>query len=150
MVSSSSLATCRHRWELPGYYPVLVVLMVTGEFLLSPFLNIRYMIINRYNPGEPVKIHIQLLINIIQDNNRVITTKKNSKGKLPLFCGNGELVNSIYACRKGGYLIHIPWCSNLKVEGWELNNNWITSKYQKNEWKKTQLVVHISPSIFGI
>ena len=34
------------------------------------------MIINRYYTGEPVNIHIQSLINIIQENNRVITTKK--------------------------------------------------------------------------
>ena len=32
--------------------------------------------INRYYPGEPVNIHIQSLINIIQENNWVITTKK--------------------------------------------------------------------------
>ena len=53
------------------------------------------MIINIYYPGEPVNIHIQSLINIIQENNWVITTKKG-KGKLPLFCGNGEQVNPIY------------------------------------------------------
>ena len=47
------------------------------------------MIINIYDPGEPVNIHTQSLINIIQENNWVITTKKG-KGKLPLFCGNGE------------------------------------------------------------
>ena len=52
------------------------------------------MIINIYSPGKPVNIHIQSLINIIQDNNRVITTKKG-KGKLPLFFGNGERVNPI-------------------------------------------------------
>ena len=34
------------------------------------------MIINRYYPGEPVNIHIPSLINIIEENNRVITTKK--------------------------------------------------------------------------
>ena len=54
------------------------------------------MIINIYYPGEPVNIHIQSLINIIQENNWVITTKKG-KGKLPLFRGNGERVNPIYA-----------------------------------------------------
>ena len=31
---------------------------------------------NKYYPGEAVNIHIQSLINIIQDNNLVITTKK--------------------------------------------------------------------------
>ena len=56
------------------------------------------MIINRYHPGEPVNIHIQSLINIIQENIWVITTKKE-KGKLPLFRGNGERVNPFYAGR---------------------------------------------------
>ena len=31
---------------------------------------------NKYYPGEPVNIHIQELINIIQDSNWEITTKK--------------------------------------------------------------------------
>ena len=47
-----------------------------GELSLPPFLNITYMIINTYYPDEPVNIHIQSLINIIQENNWVITTKK--------------------------------------------------------------------------
>ena len=34
-------------------------------------------------------------INIIQENNWVITTKKG-KGKFPLFCGNVEQVIPIY------------------------------------------------------
>ena len=42
-----------------------------------------------YNPGEPVNIHIQLLINIIKVKNWVINTKKG-KGKLPLLCRNRE------------------------------------------------------------
>ena len=54
------------------------------------------MIINIYYPGEPVNIHIQSLINIIQENNWVVTTKKG-KGKLPIFHGNGVRVNPIYA-----------------------------------------------------
>ena len=54
------------------------------------------MIINIYYPGEPVNIHIQSLIKITQEKNWVITTKKG-KGKLPLFRGNGERVNHIYA-----------------------------------------------------
>ena len=55
------------------------------------------MIMNTYDPGEPVNIHIKPLINITQDNNRVIITKKKGKGKLPLFIGNGEWVITIYA-----------------------------------------------------
>ena len=73
----------RHRWELPGNYPVFTVVMVIyhyveryGEFSLPPLFNITCMIINIYYPGEPVNIHIQSLINIIHENNRVITTKK--------------------------------------------------------------------------
>ena len=31
---------------------------------------------HKYYPGEPVHIYIQPLINIMQDNNKVITTKK--------------------------------------------------------------------------
>ena len=51
---------------------------------------------NKYYPDESVNIHIQSLINIMQDNNWVITTKKG-KGRLPLFFGNGEWVITIYA-----------------------------------------------------
>ena len=46
-------------------------------------------------PDEPVNIHIQSLLNIMQKKNKVITIKKG-RGKLPLFCGNGELVIPIY------------------------------------------------------
>ena len=46
------------------------------EFLLPQFFYITYMIINIYYPGEQVNIHIQSLINIFQENNWVITTKK--------------------------------------------------------------------------
>ena len=51
---------------------------------------------NKYFPGEPVNINIQAWINTIQENNRVINTKKG-KGELPLFCGNIERVIPIYA-----------------------------------------------------
>ena len=50
---------------------------------------------NKFYPGEPGNIHIQSLINIMQENNRLIITQKY-KGKLPLFCGNGELVITIH------------------------------------------------------
>ena len=72
------------------------------------------MIINRYYPNEPVNINIQELINIIQENNRVITTKKG-KGKLPLFCGNGERANPIYEVNT--ILLSLVTCglSQLKV-----------------------------------
>ena len=42
----------------------------------------------KYYPAEPFHIHIQSLINIMQENNWVITTKMG-KGKLSLFHGNG-------------------------------------------------------------
>ena len=60
------------------------------------------MIINIYYLGKPINIHIQSLINMIQENNRVITTKKG-KGKLPLFCGNRERVNPIYGYKTMQY-----------------------------------------------
>ena len=49
------------------------------------------MIINRNSPCEPVNIHIQSLINIIQENNLVIA-----------ICGNGEQVNPISASQNTG------------------------------------------------
>ena len=52
------------------------MLRESGEFLLPPLFYITYMIINIYYTGEPVNIDIQSLIHIIQENNRVITTKK--------------------------------------------------------------------------
>ena len=59
------------------------------------FFCISYMIIKKYYPGEPVNIHIQSLINITQEKNWGITTKKD-KVKLLLSCGNGEPVITIY------------------------------------------------------
>ena len=53
------------------------------------------MTMNKYYPGEPINIHIQPLINSMQEENWLITTKKD-KGKLSLFCGNGEQVIPIY------------------------------------------------------
>ena len=54
---------------------------------------------NKCYPGRPVNIHIQSLINIIQEKNWVIATKKN-KGELPLFCGNVERVITIYGINR--------------------------------------------------
>ena len=50
----------------------------------------------KYYPGEPVHINIPSLINIIQETIGKLPPKKG-KGKLPLFCGNGEQVITIYA-----------------------------------------------------
>ena len=55
----------------------------------------------KYDPGEPVNIHIKSLITIIQEKNWVITTKKG-KGKLPLFCGNGKRVMPFYVFQYRG------------------------------------------------
>ena len=43
---------------------------------------------DKYYPDKPVHIHMQSLINIMQEKNWVITNKKG-KGELALFCGNG-------------------------------------------------------------
>ena len=51
---------------------------------------------NKYHPGETVNINIKSLINILQENNWVITTKKKGNGKLPLFSGNREQIITIY------------------------------------------------------
>ena len=73
----------QHRWELPGNYPVFAMVMVIYHYveriwriLVTPKIFITYTIINKYYPGEPVSIHIQSLIHIIQENNWAITTKK--------------------------------------------------------------------------
>ena len=48
------------------------------EFLLPLiFLNTVYYH-EKYYPGEPVNILIQLLMNIVQETNQVITTQKGS------------------------------------------------------------------------
>ena len=73
----------QHRWELPGNYPAFTVVMVIYHYVeriwripIPPFVYITCMIINRYYPDEPVNINIQQLINITQEKNWVITTKK--------------------------------------------------------------------------
>ena len=78
----SSTCCVNHIWESPGNYPVFTVVMVIYHYveriwriLVTP--NFPYNINDheKYYPGEPVNIPIQLLINIIQENNWVITTK---------------------------------------------------------------------------
>ena len=54
------------------------------------------MIIKNDYPCEPVNIYIQSFINITKEKNWVITKKKKGKGKLPLLCGNGEQITTIY------------------------------------------------------
>ena len=45
------------------------------RMFVTPIFCITYTIMKKYYPGEPVNIHIQLLIKIIQDKNGVINTK---------------------------------------------------------------------------
>ena len=98
--------TSSHRWGLPGNYPVFTAVMaichhveIIVELSLPPIFLYEIYDHEKYYPGEPVSIHIYLLINIIQKNNCVIATEKG-KGILPLFCINGEQVIPIYASSK--------------------------------------------------
>ena len=71
------------------YVEIIWRIIVTPVFLYSIYDN------EKYDPGKPFNIHIQLLIIIIQENNRLITTKKG-KGELPLFGGNRQHIIPIY------------------------------------------------------
>ena len=46
------------------------------ELLLPPIFHIIYTIMKKYYSDETVNIHIQPFINIIKENNRVITNKR--------------------------------------------------------------------------
>ena len=59
----------------------------------------------KYDPDEPVNIHIKSLITIIQEKNWVITTKK-VKGKLPFFHGNKKRVIPIYGRKYTEVAVH--------------------------------------------
>ena len=52
------------------YVEIIWIILITHNFLYNIYDH------GKNYPGEPVNIHIQSLINIIQDNNRVIGTKK--------------------------------------------------------------------------
>ena len=64
------------------YVDTIWRIFVTPNFSYSRYNH------EKYYPDELVNIHMQSLINIIQENDWEIITKKG-KGKLPLFCGNG-------------------------------------------------------------
>ena len=73
----------KHRWEIMGNYPVFTGVMVIYHcferiwiILVTPNFCITYTSMNKYYTGGPVNINIQSLINIIQENNGVNTTKK--------------------------------------------------------------------------
>ena len=59
------------------YVEIIWRILVIPNFLYNKYDN------EKYYPGEPVNIHIQLLLNIIQDNNTEITTKKG-KGNITI------------------------------------------------------------------
>ena len=69
--------------EIMGYYPVFTVLIEIHHYaenitriLITPIFCITYMTMKKYYPVEPVNIHIQPLMHIIQEKNWIITTKK--------------------------------------------------------------------------
>ena len=72
------------------------------------FFHITYTIIKKYYPGEPVNIHIWLLINITQDKNWFITIKKG-KGTLPLFFSNIEWEITFYDLIADEFWIIVAW-----------------------------------------
>ena len=80
---SPSSCTGYRRWKLPGNYPIFNVVMVIYHYveriwriLITPNFCITYIIANKYYPGVPVNIYIQLLINIIQVKKWLFTTQK--------------------------------------------------------------------------
>ena len=68
---------------------------IIWRILVTPNFFISYIIEIQYYPGGPVNIHMQSLINFIQDKNWLIPTKKG-KGKLPSFRGNADWSIPIY------------------------------------------------------
>ena len=52
------------------YVEIIWIILVNPNFSYNIYYH------EKYYPGEPVNIHIQSLINIIQENNWLITTKK--------------------------------------------------------------------------
>ena len=72
-----------HKWKSLVNHPIFALVMVIyhyveriGEFWLPPIFLYNIYNHEKYYPGELCIIHIQSLINIIQENNWVITTKK--------------------------------------------------------------------------
>ena len=75
---AGACSTSGHIWELPGNYPVFTVVMVIYLiiWIITVTPNFWYSIYDneKYYLDEPFNKHIQSLINIIQENNWVITT----------------------------------------------------------------------------
>ena len=55
--------------EVYHYIETIWRIIVTPDFLYNIYDN------EKYYPGGPINIHIKSLIDIIQENNMVITTK---------------------------------------------------------------------------
>ena len=83
-IAGTIVPLTRHlRYELSGNCPVFTLVIIVyhnveriWRILVTPNFCITYTIIKKEFPGEPVDIHMQSLINNIQENNWVITTKK--------------------------------------------------------------------------
>ena len=82
-IESKICHSMRHRWELPCNYPVFSVEMIIYHYvkiiwriIVTPIVSYNIYENERYYPGELVNRHIQPLINIYQEKNWVITTKK--------------------------------------------------------------------------
>ena len=77
----------------------------------------------KYHPGEPVDINMQSLINIIRENNRVITTLKG-KDKLILLFGKRERVITIYGMREEEY-ISLPEQKAVDKHRYRINSTFL-------------------------
>ena len=88
-----------------------------GEFSLPPNFHITYTTMKNIIQANKLIYIYKSLINIIQENNWVITTKKG-KGKLPLFYGNRELEIPIYAWGERKYCWSPPptWGRRVSVK----------------------------------
>ena len=125
---------CSISWQrrkLLGNWPIFTVVMLIYHYveriwknIITPLFCITYTIVNKYYLVEPVSILIKSLINIIQEINWEVTTKKKGKGKLPLFHGNGERLIPIYVAQyelirwlKHEWMSHwVIWDFLLKVK----------------------------------
>ena len=59
----------------PWLWKFTITLRESREFSLPQIFCITYTIMNKHYIAEPVNRHIQPLINMMQENNRLITTK---------------------------------------------------------------------------
>ena len=94
------------------------------EFFFTPDFSYNINDNEKYYPGEPVNMYMQPLMHMVQENNRVITTK-NGKDKLPFLCGNGEWVIPIY----DRHTVERTWKRWISVKKRECNTQ---KKYSKH------------------